>query len=277
MKRSNERSNAENELKTTFRERFCELRGTRSNTEFANDIGMTRQTVGFYLNGDRLPDAASLRLIAEQCGVSTDYLLGLIDIPSRDNGVIAACDYTGLSEEAARSLHKIRQRSPLIEAYSFMISTRKFLDRVATYCAISTIHSLDQSMYRDIPLSSLATLMSSDDYHFAKAIQALQILHQDFKEKFSSDENFVDKIMRRFVSTLADKHRLVRMPEYNQALEIVEPDYNNGTNDGTIIGDDEYITDLEELEKPEEDFERSQLTVDAIINILGLDNEQETK
>lgn len=43
-----------------FTRRFRELQGERSNTEFADFLGLSRQTVGFYCNGDRLPDVITL-------------------------------------------------------------------------------------------------------------------------------------------------------------------------------------------------------------------------
>ena len=65
-----------------FTDRFRELQGDRSNTEFAKFLGISRQTVGFYCNGDRIPDALGIRDIAEKCGVSADWLLGLSDFPT---------------------------------------------------------------------------------------------------------------------------------------------------------------------------------------------------
>ena len=53
-----------------FTERFRELQGERSNTEFAEFLGISRQTVGFYWNGDRVPDAITLIKIAKKCEVS---------------------------------------------------------------------------------------------------------------------------------------------------------------------------------------------------------------
>lgn len=63
-----------------FSERLRELRGDRSSVEFAAFLGMSRQTIGFYLNGDRIPDILVLRQIAERCNVSADWLLGMSDI-----------------------------------------------------------------------------------------------------------------------------------------------------------------------------------------------------
>lgn len=86
-----------------FQERFELLRQERSsnNTEFAEFLEMSRQTVGFYLNGDRVPDALNLIKIAEKCNVSTDWLLGLSETRSTDIDVQQICKKTGLSEKAA--------------------------------------------------------------------------------------------------------------------------------------------------------------------------------
>lgn len=67
-----------------FTKRFRELQGERSNTEFAEFLGLSRQTVGFYCNGDRIPDALGLKEIAEKCGVSSDWLLGMSDFHSKE-------------------------------------------------------------------------------------------------------------------------------------------------------------------------------------------------
>ena len=88
-----------------FAERFRELQREMSNTEFATHLGMSRQTVGFYLNGDRIPDALSLRQIAERCSVSTDWLLGLTSTATLDQNEQTICDYTGLTLESVRTLH----------------------------------------------------------------------------------------------------------------------------------------------------------------------------
>lgn len=77
-----------------FRERFRELQGDMSNTEFAELLGMSRQTVGFYCNGDRIPDALTIKEIAQKCNVSTDWLLGLSDFRSKEEYYQAGKLYT---------------------------------------------------------------------------------------------------------------------------------------------------------------------------------------
>lgn len=62
-----------------FRDRLDELRGDMSYSEFAEKLGISRATMGFYLAGDRVPNAVDLKRIAEKCEVPTDWLLGLSD------------------------------------------------------------------------------------------------------------------------------------------------------------------------------------------------------
>lgn len=85
-----------------FQKRFELLRKEHgsNNTDFAEFLKMSRQTVGFYLNGDRVPDALNLIKIAEKCNVSADWLLGLSDVKNSDMDIRVICEKTGLSEKA---------------------------------------------------------------------------------------------------------------------------------------------------------------------------------
>lgn len=103
-----------------FKERFIELRGNKSNTEFAEFLGMSRQTVGFYINGERIPDILGLRQIAEKCNVSADWLIGLSKVKSVEPEVKNICNYTGLSQITVERLHIrnddfIKVAAPLID------------------------------------------------------------------------------------------------------------------------------------------------------------------
>lgn len=90
-----------------FCDKFRELQGSMTDVEFGKKLGLSRQTVGFYRNGDRIPDALGLRDIAQKCDVSTDYLLGLTDCPAVDDKERAACEYTGLYQTSIQYLHDL--------------------------------------------------------------------------------------------------------------------------------------------------------------------------
>ena len=108
-----------------FRERFNILREEHgpSNTEFATFLAMSRQTIGFYLNGDRIPDALTLKNIADKCHVSADWLLGKTDIKTDNKVVSDICKYTGLSEDSVEKLHgKLKNDSALNVIHDFVNS-----------------------------------------------------------------------------------------------------------------------------------------------------------
>ena len=98
----------ENDRLPIFTKHFRELQGERTNTEFADFLGISRQTVGFYCNGDRIPDAQILRDIAKKCSVSSDWLLGLTDIKDADVDISSALQQLGLTDKSAYMLFGIK-------------------------------------------------------------------------------------------------------------------------------------------------------------------------
>ena len=96
-----------------FKERLEEIRqqmGNLSNTEFAKRIGISRQTLGFYLNGDRIPDCETLVQICQRCNISSNWLLGLSDDPSLQPSVV---DDLGLSSEAVNLIRHFNNQDNL--------------------------------------------------------------------------------------------------------------------------------------------------------------------
>ena len=90
-----------------FRERFCKLRGTMTQEQFADFLGLSRPTVALYESGQRIPDALILKRIAEKCDVSADWLINTRDTTIRtlDETIHLICEYTGLREAAINTLH----------------------------------------------------------------------------------------------------------------------------------------------------------------------------
>lgn len=72
---------------SVFGSRLLELRGDRTLTDFARVLGISRQSLGFYINGSRIPDIHTLRKICEACGCSSDYIIGLSNIKNPDTDI----------------------------------------------------------------------------------------------------------------------------------------------------------------------------------------------
>lgn len=90
-----------------LRERLLELQGDMTNTEFADKLGISRQTAGFYLNGDRIPDSETLLQICKSCKVSADWLLGLSDDPNMNP---PAVDELGLNPTVVLGIKELNNR-----------------------------------------------------------------------------------------------------------------------------------------------------------------------
>ncbi|GBF68271.1 DNA-binding helix-turn-helix protein [Lawsonibacter asaccharolyticus] len=98
------RKNVTDDFKV-FPERLSMLMKEQGVTQerLAHDLGIKRQTVGLYKNGQSMPDAAQLRNIAVFFNVSSDWLLGLTDFREQDNARVLAKDL-GFSEQAIKVL-----------------------------------------------------------------------------------------------------------------------------------------------------------------------------
>ena len=63
----------------TFCNRLKMLRDSESQASFARKIGLSQVTYSRYEGGTREPDLETLCQIGKICGVSVDWLLGLVD------------------------------------------------------------------------------------------------------------------------------------------------------------------------------------------------------
>ena len=91
--------------------------GKPSVVAFADFVGTSRQSLGYYLNGERIPDALMVKQICERCNVSADWLLGLCDVKRPNANIQAVCKYTGLSEKAVSYLHHLNGTDLYLRSY----------------------------------------------------------------------------------------------------------------------------------------------------------------
>jgi len=70
----------------------------------AESLNVTKNTFRQWTNGNATPTVEKLIKLSEYFNVSSDYLLGLSDIKTRDEDAIMVCKVTGLSELAVSEL-----------------------------------------------------------------------------------------------------------------------------------------------------------------------------
>ena len=89
----------------------------------AEEIGVTKSTISLYEMGDNVPDAKTIVKIADYYHVSTDYLLGRIDVKSPEIDNMAMHEKTGLSEESINKLFDKKNNS----LFSYLIEGKEYL------------------------------------------------------------------------------------------------------------------------------------------------------
>ena len=208
----------------TILRQLMDERGTRQE-DLISVLGVkNRQSVTGYRDGSTLPTIDKLVSLAKYFDVSTDYLLGRTGAKTDDPVEQIVFDYTGLSLEAIRRLHQIKDYSPLIEAYSYILSDHAFLDSVASYCALFALKGLSKSRFRAIPLKNSASILMYPDIQYAKAIKRLETLRQSFESKFNSDSQFIEKTIKSFVAGQIDMYKVRRDAAYREYLDYLADD-----------------------------------------------------
>ena len=92
--------------KEIFAQRLMEVRESRgiSRQELADTLGITRSSLEYYEKAKRTPDIGMISKIAKLFEVSTDYLLGLVEVSTTDIKKKEVCEYLGLSEPVVNRL-----------------------------------------------------------------------------------------------------------------------------------------------------------------------------
>lgn len=93
----------------------------------AEKIGTSQCTLSDFINGKRSIRSDTLKKLCEYYNVSSDYILGLSDVPTRNETIQEINAKTGLSQEAITALivDKTCEDTALIDFISFLISKKE--------------------------------------------------------------------------------------------------------------------------------------------------------
>ena len=105
----------------------------RQQKELAGYLGITPNTISYFVKGERTPNTAQLLSIAEYLEVSTDYLLGKSKAPTNDKDLQFVCDYTGLDMEVVQDLNNGITRIPN-EGINFLMSRDNPSEKFFSMC-----------------------------------------------------------------------------------------------------------------------------------------------
>ena len=98
-----------NTCEQVFGKRLKELRKEHGYTieQFADMVGISKSTLGYYENDKRMPDIEILARIANVLNVSADYLIGRTNTTAQKGKMKTVCEFTGLSDSAAEFLAQL--------------------------------------------------------------------------------------------------------------------------------------------------------------------------
>lgn len=121
--------------------------------ELAQELGVSRGSISFYENGDRVPDIEFLSRVSTYFNVSADWLLGLSETESRDADIRRVCDFTDLPQKFVEEYLWLRDKdgygNELIN--SFLVHPAFWDAMVMMYAAnaLPVIKSGDQAIEYD--------------------------------------------------------------------------------------------------------------------------------
>ena len=98
-----------NTCEQVFGKRLKELRMKHGCTieQFADMVGISKSTLGYYENDKRMPDIEILARIANVLNVNADYLIGRTNTTAQKGKMKTVCEFTGLSDKAAEYLSEL--------------------------------------------------------------------------------------------------------------------------------------------------------------------------
>lgn len=217
-----------------FQAAFVELMGDMTIKEFADKLGMSRATVGFYSAGQRIPDALGIKVIAEKCGVSADWLLGLSTEKELNGTIRQVCDYTGLSKEAINALTDLKDSSSkcMVTIADYILRHDSFFQGIVWYlssCVWGTVgegiighcpvsqkkkdeyeQEKNQKTGLTISLHPQSTPIfapdeeSQESFLFAQIIKELPRLYDNFKAEYGDDNDFVEAVVQNYVEAMME-------------------------------------------------------------------------
>jgi len=187
-----------NNVTDIFRTRLKDLRtaANLNQAELGTTLGISRGAISYYENGERLPDIEILHRIAKFFNVSSDYLLGLTQIPSKDSNTQAIYTKTGLIEKSIDILHNYHQNSQrnpqdafdTVPAFSSLYM--KTLNRLISYSEI--LENITRYIYLHFDSYYDDTCVSDEDmYHH---ISELGLFDKRLGIDYSGDYDFISQV-----------------------------------------------------------------------------------
>lgn len=173
-------------------------------TAVADELGITRQSLAQYRDGNNIPDIVILGRMADYFNVTADYLLGRTQAKTAEINERAAVELTGLSDEAIETLKKIRQDEQTglrgSDIVSNFISHPIFISLVA-----QTLQTIDTCNTDEDATRTL------NPYDFSTSV----LLPKDYAIKINAEttSNIARIVIDNLIYSHTGEHTLIPDPE----------------------------------------------------------------
>lgn len=140
--------------------------------KLAEEVNVTRQTLGYYEKGERIPDIDTLEKLADVFGVSCDYLLGRTVISQR----------IGLSRGAIRKL----ETDCLLDEpdYTKILSKLIEHENLAIFCKVIDNYIVEDEFKDDVAESFIAEASDNYSYSFATRDFLVSSLYKNLANEY---------------------------------------------------------------------------------------------
>ena len=190
------------EVSTIFAHRLKELREVSgmSQTQLAEKLGVSRGSISFYENGERVPDINFLDKVSVFFGgIPIDYLLGYSE--NKKEEYVEIGSVTGLSDKAIDNLKEAFYETDIL---SYMIETTEFGDLMQTIEVFLEKSTCYNKEYLEFEISKL----------FISILEIVRVKKQ-FKYRFGADyDELSEEEQRRVRIEIGDM-----MSEINEMMK----------------------------------------------------------
>lgn len=213
-------SNMQEKYNAVFAVRLRKLMNERkiNINSVAKAVGITHQAITQYANGETQPNAEKIVKLAKHFDVSSDYLLGLSDVPSQDESVKSIHEKTGLSEDAIAVLTDSRQNadSAAGNIVNHLLTAENFVKLAYN------LYERDQSSSRKMTIGSkLSPLSMRELYSYLANVEVEKIFGQTIFEKWS-DYTYI-ALQNACLSEVMNELDKDEQEEYRKAVQNSEP------------------------------------------------------
>ena len=225
--------------------------GNQNKKEAAAGAGVTESILSNIENDDIGRDVGCSHVIAlaNYYGVTTDYLLGLSNVPANDESVISAVSHTGLSFEIVNKLNGITKapsRKYLLEA---LINDDILLGCLVNYVFSYIPYEVHKSKYGSMPLK-YPLRAGLQDSAFASVIRNMPLFAERVKSEY---RNSFDELAIEYLRKNADideaKKEIARYYDYLEYNSCLFDDEPPADIDAEHFFDDEWLASCEEMER----------------------------